>query len=268
MSVPLHHRAGPSVYWSRAPHPGLQRLVAAAWVGRPGWIRDIRVLPDGCVDVVWDGRELAAIVTRDAALRVPLRSSWSAGLRLRCGVAGSLLGTSIADLPPGATPLRDLWPEVRADRFAACATPAQALAQLEDLVGGRAVEPDPVVSAAVALLSGARVPALAAGARTSERVLRRRFTHEVGMSPKRLQRVLRFQAFLTGLTQATPLATAAAEHGYADQSHLGRETRRLTGSSPAELVRGRRLAETFQTPGPGEPQDRGHELPADDPGAH
>ncbi|MEV5296396.1 helix-turn-helix domain-containing protein [Amycolatopsis methanolica] len=166
-----------------------------------------------------------------------------------------------------AVALRDLWPEVRADRFAACTTPAQALALLDDLVGGRAVEPDPVVSAAVSLLSGARVPALAAGTGTSERVLRRRFTHEVGMSPKRLQRVLWFQAFLAGLTQATALAVAA-EHGYADQSHLGRETRRLTGASPAELVRGRRLAETFQTPGRGEPQDRGHDVPADDRGAH
>ncbi|WP_431917907.1 helix-turn-helix domain-containing protein [Amycolatopsis tucumanensis] len=268
MSVPLHHRAGPSVYRSRAPHPGLRPVVAAAWAGRPGWVRDIRVLPDGCVDLVWDGRELSAVVTRDAALRVPLRSSWSAGLRLRCGVAGSLLGTSIADLPPGATPLRELWPEASEDRFAGCTTPAQALALLEDLVGGRAAEPDPVVSAAVSLLSGARVPALATSTGTSERVLRRRFTHEVGMSPKRLQRVLRLQAFLAGLTPATALAAAAAEHGYADQSHLGRETRRLTGSSPAELVRGRRLAETFQTSGSARPQDRGHELPADDRGAH
>jgi AraC-like DNA-binding protein len=35
---------------------------------------------------------------------------------------------------------------------------------------------------------------------------------------------------------AGSLATAAVGAGYADQSHLGRECRRLTGSSPAAVM--------------------------------
>jgi len=91
MSVPLHHRAGASVYRSR---PGRLPGIAAAWVGSPGWDRESRVLPGGCADVVWNGRELAVVVTRDAALRVAVtasrssRLSGSVGLRVRCGVAG------------------------------------------------------------------------------------------------------------------------------------------------------------------------------------
>lgn len=33
------------------------------------------------------------------------------------------------------------------------------------------------------------------------------------------------------------LAEVAAEAGYADQSHMGREIRRITGASPAEIDR-------------------------------
>lgn len=53
--------------------------------------------------------------------------------------------------------------------------------------------------------------------------------------PKTLQRVLRFQRFMRAAPRVE-LAGAAALAGYADQSHLSRETRRLAGMSPRELV--------------------------------
>jgi methylphosphotriester-DNA--protein-cysteine methyltransferase len=67
-------------------------------------------------------------------------------------------------------------------------------------------------------------------------VHRRRFTEHIGYGPKTLQRVLRFQRFMR--TIASPrveLAGAAALAGYADQSHLSRETRRLAGLTPRQL---------------------------------
>jgi AraC-like DNA-binding protein len=58
----------------------------------------------------------------------------------------------------------------------------------------------------------------------------------VGYGPKLLQRVLRFQAFLAACGDAAPgLAELAVEAGYADQAHLGRETRALAGLTPTEL---------------------------------
>lgn len=54
-------------------------------------------------------------------------------------------------------------------------------------------------------------------------------------------------AFLdhAGHDGAARLADLAAAHGYADQSHFTRETRRLTGFSPAELERRLRTDEAF-----------------------
>jgi transcriptional regulator GlxA family with amidase domain len=72
----------------------------------------------------------------------------------------------------------------------------------------------------------------------SERQLRRRFDAAVGYGPKTLAGVLRLQRFLA-LTSAEPspdLARLALDAGYADQPHLTRECRRLTGLTPVVLV--------------------------------
>jgi methylphosphotriester-DNA--protein-cysteine methyltransferase len=76
----------------------------------------------------------------------------------------------------------------------------------------------------------------------SERQLRRRFDAAVGYGPKTLQRVLRFQRFLAGMSRredGVDLAQLAAAAGYADQAHLTREAGLLSGRSPAVLARDR-----------------------------
>jgi AraC-like DNA-binding protein len=77
--------------------------------------------------------------------------------------------------------------------------------------------------------------------------LRRRCQQAVGVSPKVLQRTLRFQGFLalaqagataTGLLGADGMAGLAIDVGYADQAHLSRECLRLTGLTPRQLLGG------------------------------
>jgi AraC-like DNA-binding protein len=101
-------------------------------------------------------------------------------------------------------------------------------------------EPDPVVRAATTLLAGgsAGVAEVAERVYVSERQLQRRFTERVGYGPKTFQRIARFQRAVDQLGRdgAEP-ARAAAAAGYADQAHLSRESRRLAGLSPRELVR-------------------------------
>jgi methylphosphotriester-DNA--protein-cysteine methyltransferase len=76
--------------------------------------------------------------------------------------------------------------------------------------------------------------------------LRRRFEQAAGYGPKTLQRVLRFRRLIRQLTVAPErpeLASLAIRLGYADQSHLTRETTRLAGLPPAALaVRCRRMS--------------------------
>jgi AraC-like DNA-binding protein len=68
------------------------------------------------------------------------------------------------------------------------------------------------------------------------RVLIAQLTAELG--PKTLERILRFQQFLTLLRRSTApgLAELAAASGFADQAHLTREVRRLGGLTPAAFM--------------------------------
>jgi transcriptional regulator GlxA family with amidase domain len=71
----------------------------------------------------------------------------------------------------------------------------------------------------------------------SERTLRRDITQWVGLSPKRLSRILRFQRTLALLrTSQLDLCTTAFNSGYADQAHLGREFRELAGLTPSAYL--------------------------------
>jgi AraC-like DNA-binding protein len=64
------------------------------------------------------------------------------------------------------------------------------------------------------------------------------FTAQVGMTPKRLSRVLRFQRACHVARQSpTPdWARVAQVCGYFDQSHLIRDIRELSGFSPVQLL--------------------------------
>ena len=65
-----------------------------------------------------------------------------------------------------------------------------------------------------------------------------RFNEWVGVSPKKAARILRFEAFTRALdTRPHPTwSDLATRFGYADQAHLIRETRALTGHTPTSLV--------------------------------
>ncbi|RSD14922.1 helix-turn-helix domain-containing protein [Amycolatopsis eburnea] len=72
---------------------------------------------------------------------------------------------------------------------------------------------------------------------TSERRLRRRFVQAVGYGPATYLRVSRFQRAVALAPHAPNLASLAASAGYADQAHLSRDCRALTGLTPRAYFR-------------------------------
>ncbi|GAA6525826.1 helix-turn-helix domain-containing protein [Intrasporangium sp. DVR] len=65
----------------------------------------------------------------------------------------------------------------------------------------------------------------------------RRFRAQVGLSPKRATRVVRFDRALRLVSAGRPLAVVATETGFADQPHLNREFRELASTTPTSLLR-------------------------------
>jgi AraC-like DNA-binding protein len=88
------------------------------------------------------------------------------------------------------------------------------------------------------------IGALAAELGWSQRRLVAQFRDQIGMSPKRVARILRFDHAYALLreTAAPSLADVAYACGYADQPHFTREFRALAGITPRELL-ARRLPE-------------------------
>lgn len=217
----------PTEYVAYPAPPALAQVVAGSWQGRAGWSRRLRVLPDGCTELVWNGRELLVAGAVAHAVWEPIDASTvSVGVRLRPGAVRTVLGLPAYELPGRLAALRRWRPPDGDPRLA-----------LLQLVGELAGEPDRVALAAASL--AARGASLAEVG-LSERQLRRVFREQVGYGPKTLHRVARFQRFvrrLPALARGARLASVAAELGYADQSHLGRECVALSGSSPGALVR-------------------------------
>ena len=239
------------MYRELPPPAGLEPYVACVWTrsGPAG-----PVLPDGCVDVVWTGAELvvAGPATQVAHPNVEPEAV-KLGVRFRMGTAGAALGMPADELLDLSVPLSEVWRgplEPPRDLAALVRTVARRLPATGEL--------DPLVRAA-AVETARFGPSVADLARTlgiGERQLLRRFRRAVGYGPRTLARVVRFQRFLA-LAEADPaadLAWLAADAGYADQPHLTRESRRLSGRTPSELIAagagaaGETRSDSFKTP--------------------
>ena len=83
---------------------------------------------------------------------------------------------------------------------------------------------------------------IAAALRVSHGHLDREFTRIVGLAPRRLARLLRVEQLLAAIDLAHDVSWAdlAAQLGWADQSHMIRDVKRHTGSTPSAYVAARR----------------------------
>jgi AraC-like DNA-binding protein len=77
------------------------------------------------------------------------------------------------------------------------------------------------------------IGALAGAAGLSHRRFITLFQRAVGMAPSEYRRIVRLQRSLDAMAGSLrSLAAVAVEHGFADQAHLTREVRALTGLTP------------------------------------
>ena len=74
---------------------------------------------------------------------------------------------------------------------------------------------------------------IAGRAGLSERQLHRRCLDAFGYGLKTLARIRRMTRAVSLIGAGTPAADAAYRAGYADQAHLGREVKALTGVPPS-----------------------------------
>ncbi|MET8796413.1 helix-turn-helix domain-containing protein [Nocardia sp. NPDC004568] len=166
-------------------------------------------------------------------------------VRLSPVVAHAVLG-----VPPGADAtvigLEEFWGRDVArlrQRLRAARSWDERFALMEVVLGGRqeasrAADPE-IVYAWRRIVAGGgrlRVERLAADVGWSRQRLWSRFRSQLGTTPKRAAQLVRFDRAAQRLSRGHSAALVSAESGYADQSHLYRESAAFTGLTPTALA--------------------------------
>jgi AraC-like DNA-binding protein len=248
-------------YRELPPPTSLNAHVSCFWVqhvSEGGSAYRHRTVPNGCTEIQASLQHARiAVIGPHQRARIDHLDPGAAviGVRLRPGAA-DLLGVSADEINDKRLPLEAIWGRAAtelAEQIAEQQYLERACTQLALALGRRARDAaasDPLVPKIVETLqrvSTRRVDDLAGDLFLSPRQLRRRCFIAFGCGPKALQRVLRFQRYLSlsHFQTETSLASLAIQAGYADQAHLTHEAVDLAGVPPAKL-----LAETRSSCGP------------------
>ena len=241
----LNGTAMPSSYREWA-DPTADPAVQCRWqqqVGATEGSRVKRVLPDACADLIVTADGSAVVVGPATRVHLPRLTAPTTirGIRFRTEAIRAAFATPASELQDQQVPLADIVDTRVAAWLSEAVWTGAALPAWSSLtVDGR-------VQAATRRLWSeptVEVTRVAAAVNLSGRQLRRLLLVETGLGPKMLQRVGRLQRFLA-LAERPPtfrddprpgLAVLAALAGYADQAHLTRDARELSGATPARLL--------------------------------
>lgn len=205
---------GPGVrYEEWRPPEMLAPWVAVCWRIKADVEFDLRIPPDGCMDII--GGDVIGSFSHFGTARLPA-GSVSQGIRFHPGGFPALSGVPADALVGLRVPVEDVVPRFRTlERLAAGAPP-----------------PDPLVRA---VLAAPDVREAVRQCGYGERQLRRRIVAATGHSPKRLMRIARMQRLLLA-GRGESWARSAVEHGYYDEAHMVNDVRELIGATPHALL--------------------------------
>jgi AraC-like DNA-binding protein len=249
------------------PVPGhLADWVRSVWYLRGGGLPGARIeiLPDGCAEIVFNLgapiREVQPGVSMSLQSRTMLVGQMTSvtyllpsgpvacwGVKLHPWALGSFATAPGNLFNDTKYPLDTVLPRLAdcADKMIdADGAPAQYAALVAALGDycARLSPTDALVAAAASMLAGGVTTAggvrdVARALNTSQRSLELRFARHAGLSPKRYQRIRRFQRVIRIATTMDRVnwGVAAARAGYYDQAHLARDARDIAGCAPSRL---------------------------------
>jgi AraC-like DNA-binding protein len=255
------------MYFRRRPHPLLARHINYYWcVSDTPRRENVHVVPSGTLEIVFNLREdnnrigdpadptkltpyAGAVVSgaqgRYFVIDVQAHAS-ILGVHFRPGGACALLGVPPGELSDAHANLDAIWGTRATELLEQLHAAISPEARFRILDGefrqrlGRAALPCDEVRFALRRLgkTNARVNSVAADVELSHRRFIALFAAQVGVTPKVVSRVSRFQRTWTLAKQdvSRDWAELALTCGYFDQSHLIREFVSLSGQPPTEFM--------------------------------
>lgn len=206
-----------------------------------------RVLPDGCMDVLFDfarpGWPHAVVIgTMTQAMLVRRSGAMDLlGVRFRPGGLAAFLACDAAELVNGRAELTAFWGAIATELWEQLAErpPAERLRWLRGFLEARMTGAvDPFVRHCVERIQATRgelrLTEIERSTGLTLRQIERKFSRQLGISPKLFARVVRFGAVMDAAegSPAPDWGRIAAEFGFADQPHLVREFKAFAGLTP------------------------------------
>lgn len=237
----------------RRPVSPLRAYLGCFWSIETTPVTRLRTLPDACATLSIEshqgiGLECFLVGPRQTpAERVPAVGQKLYGVRLKPGVAFVFGGVPVHTLVERRMRLASLLPE-DGSRLEKCLAGTRTVDEGIDVLEGLLIQRlsdvqiDLRVQTALKRIEECggqiRIGQLAHDCRVSVRHLDRLLRNWIGFSPKRLARIMRFQAVLQHMetSPSSSSARVAAELGYFDQPHLAKEVALFAGTSPGRIT--------------------------------
>jgi AraC-like DNA-binding protein len=206
---------------------------------------------------------VTGIFSHSSVVQAPRRPCRVLGVRLRPAGAWALLAHPLYQLAELTADLGDLVGRAAGELAEWCHDAGGGIERVRRAVawlGGQLRRPDaravdPAahwVARRIADSGGSRpIAALRAETGLTDARLISLFREQVGVAPKRLARIHRFDRALTFLTRADgTLASVAQRAGYFDQPHMNAEFREMAGLTPREFLVATRYPNSLSLPEP------------------
>lgn len=251
------------LYSEFKPQPPLNRFVECLWTLEsdvPSWQPE-RILPDGCVELILNfGARFSQHSGKAPALQPrnfvvgqmtgPIMISAGGpvqelGIRFHPGGTLPFLKLPLYEITDELVELGSLSSKFESELVRAASRSeslVEKIAAVAEFLTRQVTTYDHdarvlMLAARIVDSGGAvSVDQLANDAGISSRQLERRFLREIGLGPKLLGRIIRFQQVFRAVEQAEPAwATLALECGYYDQAHLIRDFNQFAQQTPAVL---------------------------------
>ncbi len=235
-------------YKPELPPESLRAVAACTWTARPSGVH--RLVPDACVDLVCLGSGDLIVCgpeTRSWTFRLPANEV-AVGLRFLPGALHAACKLDVATIRERRVPAERVLGPLRTEALRTVLRTSfldndltRARATLEAECGSWKLTNDPLaaqITGRLAQRPTTTVRDLAEALHMTPRQLHRRSCHLFGYGISTLARILRFHRFTECAARAASWSVArlAAESGYHDESHLARDCRAITGSTPRAFL--------------------------------
>jgi AraC-like DNA-binding protein len=232
-------------YTEILPDKNLRQFIECYWIHSNNTASHI-VLPDGCIDIVFNNGDGDVVGTMTVPLIVPGSRNDFVGVRFKSGKASMFLNFDASELTDQKTELRNIAGQdgsILIEKLFDAKNFNDKVKHLNASLSSwfRDKRNDTVdygIHKIVESQGSVSIHSICHSLNLTRQHLARLFQEYVGIRPKQFARVIRFQALLNNVRQSRNVnwADEAVMLGYYDQAHLISDFRQFSGTSPEKFA--------------------------------